>query len=173
MNIYNYLIEKFTLGNFNSFAIHDDYKIWNEHDELKEYSKPFLINPYNRKIHQIFFDDNITYKKKSIIDCRNIITGENISDDLIKNKYLIKSNIGILVDDYYFYNKICNAEKKRKKDFENKTNNINEKKNRLNEIINDALNVYSDAILDNNNISFTDFVSNFIYINKLYIDEGK
>ena len=173
MNIYNYLIEKFTLGNFNSFAIHDDYKIWNEHDELKEYSKPFLINPYNRKIHQIFFDDNITYKKKSIIDCRNIITGENISDDLIKNKYLIKSNIGILVDDYYFYNKICNAEKKREKDFENKTNNINEKKNRLNEIINDALNAYSDAILDNNNISFTDFVSNFIYINKLYIDEGK
>ena len=172
-NIYNYLLENFSKGNFNSFAIQDDYSIWSEHVELKEYSKPFLIDPYNKNIHQIFFDDNITYKKKSIVDCRNIITGQSISDDLIKDKYIIKSNIGVLVDDYYFFNKIFNAEKKRKKDFDNKNNNLDEKKIRLNKIINESLNAYSDTIKENDNISFTDFISNFIYVNKLYIDEGK
>ena len=172
-NIYNFLLENFSKENFHSFAIRDDYSIWNEHVELKEYSKPFLIDPYNKKIHQIFFDDNITYKKKSIVDCRNIITGQSISDHLIKDKYIVKSNIGVLVDDYYFFNKICNAEKKREKDFENKNNNLDEKKNRLNKILNDSLNAYSEAIIDNENISFADFISNFIYVNKLYIDEGK
>ena len=173
LNIYNFIMEKIYSENINSFAFNDEYQIWIEHDELKEYSKPLFINPYNRKIHQIFFDDNIKYAKKSIVDCRNIITGESIPDNLIKDKYIIKSNVGALLDDYYFFDKIYDAERKRKKDFDNKINNISEKKNRLNKILNESLNAYTETFVNNDNISFTDFISNFIYANKLFIDEGK
>ena len=72
-----------------------------------------------------------------------------------------------------FLIKFLMLKKKRKKDFDNKNNNLEEKKIRLNKIINESLNAYSDTIKENNNISFTDFISNFIYVNKLYIDEGK
>ena len=172
-DIKNFIMEKIYSENINSFAFNDEYQIWIEHDELKEYSKPLFINPYNRKIHQIFFDDNIKYAKKSIVDCRNIITGESIPDNLIKDKYIIKSNVGALLDDYYFFDKIYDAERKRKKDFDNKINNISEKKNRLNKILNESLNAYTETFVNNDNISFTDFISNFIYANKLFIDEGK
>ena len=167
-------MEKIYIDNYYTFAIFDEYEIWLENDNLKEYSKPFYINPYERKIHQIFFDDNIVYEKKiSIVDCRNIITGETIPDNKIKNKYIIKTDINVLLDDFYFSKKILEAELNRKKDFENDNNRLEDKIMRLKKIINDSYHYLNEALKTNENLSFTEYICKFISANKLYIDEGK
>lgn len=174
INIYNYIMEKIYIDDYYTFAIFDEYEIWLENDNLKEYSKPFYINPYERKIHQIFFDDNIVYEKKiSIVDCRNIITGETIPDNKIKNKYIIKTDINVLLDDFYFSKKILEAELNRKKDFENDNNRLEDKIMRLKKIINDSYHYLNEALKTNENLSFTEYICKFISANKLYIDEGK
>jgi hypothetical protein len=71
-----------------------------------------LINPENKNVEVFFFDDNIEETETSIVDCRNVLTGESIKDKEITNKYLvIADTLKAAEDEYYYINKIEEAEK--------------------------------------------------------------
>ena len=98
---------------------------------------------------------------------------EIFPDNKIKNKYIIKTDINVLLDDFYFSKKILEAELNRKKDFENDNNRLEDKIMRLKKIINDSYHYLNEALKTNENLSFTEYICKFISANKLYIDEGK
>ena len=112
-NIFNY-INGFSRGEKNnSFFISDDFLAWFKHDRKKEYGKPIFFEPDNKKYHFIFFDDNIAYKPTSIVDCKNIISGKTLENEDIIGKYLIKVDpVEAAINNYYFLNKIKEAEDK-------------------------------------------------------------
>ena len=71
-----------------------------------------LVDPHNKEIEVFFFDDNIEDTDKSIVDYRNVITGDIIELKDFKDKYLIKADtLKAAIDEYYFLNIIQQAEK--------------------------------------------------------------
>ena len=167
VNIYNFMMKKLINYECNSFIFNDDYNIWFANDEKKNYSKIFMINPFDFNVHHIFFDDNIKYDEfKSIVDCRNIINEKELDDNFIRNKFIIKcDSLNAAINHEYFYNKIKEAENLRKNDLKISHNenitNLEEKK--LDEIINEAKEIYKNY--KPNEISLAEFVSKYIQCN--------
>lgn len=113
------------------------------------FSKPLLLDPYDRSIHQIFFDDNINECDTfSIVDCRNIITGKQI---LIKdswNKYIVQvDTLSAAVDHDYFIRCIETAEELRRNELEDdhETAKLENKvlKEEMQRLIDDAMKSFS------------------------------
>ena len=165
LNIYNFLMRKLMKYEFNSFIFNDDYKIWFSNDEKKNYSKILMLNPFDFNVHHIFFDDNIKYNEfKSIVDCRNIINEEELNDDFIRNKFIIKCDcLNAATNNEYFYNKIKEAENLRKKDLK-KINYENDKFKKLDEIINEAKENF--FYYNSNEFSLDEFIIKYIQSNK-------
>ena len=76
-----------------------------------------LVDPDNKDVKVYFFDDNIEDTETSIVDCRNVITGESIKDKNFIDKYLVKADtLKAAVDEYYYINKIENNDNLKKID---------------------------------------------------------
>ena len=113
-NIFEYININSTKGNINSFCINDHYEIWSKYDKNSICGKPMFIDPDNKNIEVFFFDDNIDDSNKSIVDCRNILTGDIIESKEIKEKYVIKADsLKAAEDEYYFLDIIENVEKSK------------------------------------------------------------
>ena len=111
-NIFEYITINSNNGTINSFCINDDYDTWYKYDKKSLYGKPMFINPENKDFEVFFFDDNIEKSETSIVDCRNVITGETIKSKEFTNKYfVIVDTLKAAEDEYYFLNKIEEAEK--------------------------------------------------------------
>ena len=87
--IFEFITDNSTSGKINSFCINDHYEAWFKYDKNSICGKPMLIDPDNKDIKVFFFDDNIENSNKSIVDCRNVNTGDIIESKEIKDKYLI------------------------------------------------------------------------------------
>ena len=110
--IFEYISNNSTNGTINSFCINDDYEAWFKYDKKSICGKPMLVDPHNKEIEVFFFDDNIEDTDKSIVDYRNVITGDIIELKDFKDKYLIKADtLKAAIDEYYFLNIIQQAEK--------------------------------------------------------------
>ena len=110
--IYEYMINSSSVENINSFCINDHYETWFKYDKNSICGKPMFIDPDNKNVEIFFFDDNITNDDKSIVDCRNVNTGNIIQSKDIKSKYLIATDT-LKAAEYenYFLNFIRQAEK--------------------------------------------------------------
>ena len=101
-----------TEGNINSFCINDHYETWFKYDKNSICGKPMFIDPDNKNVETFFFDDNITNSDKSIVDYRNVNTGNMIESKDIKNKYLLTTDtLKAAEDENYYLNFIEQAEK--------------------------------------------------------------
>ena len=110
--IYEFIINNSKSGKINSFCINDHYEIWYKYDKNSIWAKPMLIDPSSNDIKVFFFDDNIDETNKSIVDIRNVNTGDIVDSNEIKDKYLIMTDtLKAAEDEYYFLNLIDNAEK--------------------------------------------------------------
>ena len=115
IEIFKYFKNFLDKNNYNSVIISDDFEYWFKHGELKEYGKIMFIDPDNEKVHPIFFDDCINDDDKSIVDCWNIKTGVTMSNKETINKYIFKVYpIEAVCDEFYFLNKVKEAETNRK-----------------------------------------------------------
>ena len=113
-NIYEFIKNFSSFSKKNSFFINDHYEIWFKHDKNKSYGKPMFIDPENKNIETFFFDDNIMNNSdsKSIVDCRNVNTGNIIESEDIIEKYLIATDpLKAAEDEFYFLNLIDKVEK--------------------------------------------------------------
>ena len=110
--IYEFIINNSKSGKINSFCINDHYEIWYKYDKNSICGKPMLIDPNSKDIKVFFFDDNIDETNKSIVDIRNVNTGDTIDSNEIIDKYLIMTDtLKAAEDEYYFLNLIDNADK--------------------------------------------------------------
>lgn len=110
--IYEYMINSSSVDKINSFCINDHYETWFKYDKKSICGKPMLIDPENKNVEIFFFDDNITNSDKSIVDCRNINTGDIIESKDIKEKYLLTTDtLKAAEDENYYLNFIKQAEK--------------------------------------------------------------
>lgn len=110
--MYEYITNNSTSGKINAFCLNDHYETWFKYDKKSFCGKPMLIDPNNKNIEVFFFDDNIDDTDKSIVDCRNAITGDVIDSKEIKDKYLIMADtLKAVEDEYYFLKVIEEAEK--------------------------------------------------------------
>ena len=160
LKIYKYLKEEVFSGKCNSYVIGDYYKVWFENDEKTEFSKPMFINPYDFKVHQIFFDDNINFSPNSIVDCRNVVTGKTMEDKFIKDKYIVKvDSIQASVDYEYFYKQILQAEKLRSLDNEGGTEEKTDE-----ELVENAKLAFKKENLDKSYLNT--FIQNFVSVTK-------
>ena len=111
-NIFEYITNNSINGKINSFCINDHYDTWYKYDKKTICGKPMLVNPENKEVEVFFFDDNIEESETSIVDCRNINTGESIKSKDFIDKYLIRADtLKALENEYYYSNKIEEAEK--------------------------------------------------------------
>ena len=110
--IYEYITNNSLNGKINSLCINDHYDTWYKYDKKSISGKPMLIDPDNKNVEVFFFDDNIKISETSIVDCRNVITGESLKNKDIEDKYLvIADTLKAAEDEYYYLNKIKEAEK--------------------------------------------------------------
>ena len=110
--IFEFINNNSTNGKINSFCFNDHYEAWFKYDKNSFCGKPMFIDPENKDIEVFFFDDNIENSNKSIVDCRNVNTGDILESKEIKDKYLIIADtLKAAEDEYYFLNIIENAEK--------------------------------------------------------------
>jgi hypothetical protein len=108
-NIFEYITNNSINGKINSFCINDHYNTWFKFDKKSICGKPMLVDPDNKDVKVYFFDDNIDDTETSIVDCRNVITGESIKDKNFTDKYLVRADtIKAAEDEYYYINKIEN-----------------------------------------------------------------
>lgn len=111
-NIYEYMINPSSVEEINSFCINDHYETWFKYDKNSICGKPMFIDPDNKNVETFFFDDNITNSDKSIVDYRNVNTGNMIESKDIKNKYLLTTDtLKAAEDENYYLNFIEQAEK--------------------------------------------------------------
>jgi len=118
-DIYVNLIE--SLQKVCAFAIQDDYSYWAANGEAAEGGKLLLIDDADYETQHIFFDDNLSDNPAhSIIDIRDLITGEPVSYKRAINKFVVRveSDKAILENDY-FIKKIEECEKRRTEEIEN------------------------------------------------------
>ena len=109
--IYEYIKNISTLSKNNSLFINDHYETWFKYDKNSICGKPMLINPEDKSIETYFFDDNITNDSKSIVDCRNVNTGDIIESKEFLDKYLITTDtLKAAEDEFYFLNLIEKSE---------------------------------------------------------------
>ena len=112
--IFEFFNNKLKDDNYNSMVLSDNYNAWFMNDKKKEFGKSMFIDPDDKETHMIFFDDNVSYKPTSIVDCRNIKTGKTMEYEDIINKFIVKVDpINAAGDDYYYVEKIHEAEKLR------------------------------------------------------------
>jgi hypothetical protein len=110
-----------TLRGVCSYAIQDDYSYWASKKEASEGGKLLLIDDADYDTHHIFFDDNISSDPShSIVDVRDLITGEQIPFKRAINKYIVivDPEKAILENDY-FVKRIEECEKRRGEEIEN------------------------------------------------------
>ncbi len=118
-DIYVTLLE--SLQKVCGYAIQDDYSYWSAKKESAEGGKLLLIDEADYDTHQIFFDDNISDDPAhSIVDVRDLITGETMLYKRTINKFIVRveSDKAILETDY-FIKKIQECEKRRTEEIEN------------------------------------------------------
>ena len=171
LKIYSFISENIISGKYNSFVMGDEYNIWFMNDEKTEYSKVLLNNPYDFSVHQIFFDDNITEDEHSIVDCRNIVTGDTMLIEDIWNKFIVKADsIKAGTDINYYYDCIERAETLRREEQENfnvtKVYNTTTKKT-LEKVINTGLQLYEE---EGKRQSLGEFFGNYVIANKATIE---
>ena len=122
-------------------------------------------------MHQIFFDDNITEDEHSIVDCRNIVTGDTMLIEDIWNKFIVKADsIKAGTDINYYYDCIERAETLRREEQENfnvtKVYNTTTKKT-LEKVINTGLQLYEE---EGKRQSLGEFFGNYVIANKATIE---
>lgn len=168
MQVYHYFLSNFKC-NVRSFALSDSYFIWFENEERSLFGKPLLLDPYDKSIHQIFFDDNINQSDTfSIVDCRNIITGKQI---LIKdswNKYIVQvDTLSAVIDYNYFFKCIEVAEDLRRKERKDEEKDVmlenKQLKDNIYSLIDEALMAFS---LERESEDLGEFISRYVMVYK-------
>ncbi len=109
-----------SLRKVRSYAIQDDYSYWAAKKESAAGGKLLLIDETDYGTHQIFFDDNIGENPiHSILDVRDLTTGEPVSYGRAMNKFIVQveSSRAILEDDY-FIKKVEECEQRRAEEIE-------------------------------------------------------
>lgn len=167
MNIYNYICDNIVTSKYNSFSIEDEYNMWFIHNEIASFGKLFLINPYNFNLHQIFFDDNISREERSIVDCKNVITGKTMDTYSVWNKFIFKvDSLKAAIDINYFYDCIQIAEEKRKEEYDNmnvtKVFDTTTKKI-IERIVDEGMHLYEK---EGSGLSLPQFFANYVVANK-------
>lgn len=116
-DIYVNLIE--SLQKNCGYAIQDDYSFWAAKKEAADAGKLLLIDDADYDSQHIFFDDNIG-SGDSIVDVRDLITGETIPFKRAINKFIVQvePDKAILENDY-FLKKIEECERRRTEEIEN------------------------------------------------------
>ena len=113
-SIFEYITNNSINGKINSFCINDHYSTWFKYDKKSICGKPMLVDPDNKNVEVFFFDDNIEDSETSIVDCRNVVTGESIKSKDFTDKFLVKADtLKAAEDEYYYLNKIEEAENKK------------------------------------------------------------
>jgi len=82
-NIYQYLKDAGIrcINEGGNLSIRDYYTWWSVHNESPEAGKCHLVDEEDKSIHPIFFDDNFwPNSDQSILDCRNLYSGKQISE---------------------------------------------------------------------------------------------
>lgn len=103
-----------------SFGIVDDYEHWDSHGRPADAGKLLLIDDADYETQHIFFDDHISDNPlDSIVDVRDLITGETIPYKRAVNKFMVRveSDKAILEPDY-FTKKIEECEKRRSEEID-------------------------------------------------------
>ena len=104
-----------------AYAIQDDHSYWAAKKEAPDSGKLLLIDDADYETQQIFFDDGVSDDPKhSIVDVRDLITGEIIPYKRAINKFIVRveSDKAIMESDY-FIKKIEECEKRRTEEIEN------------------------------------------------------
>ena len=172
MNIYNYICDNIVTSKYNSFSMVDEYNMWFTHDEKPSFGKLFLINPYNFNLHQIFFDDNISRDDRSIVDCKNVITGKTMDTYNVWNKFIFRvDSLRAAVDINYFYSCIQIAEEKRKEEYDNM--NVTKifgttTKKIIQRIVDEGMHLYEK---EGSGLSLAQFFANYVVANKEIIEQ--
>lgn len=103
-----------TLKKFGSQAVCDDYPSWKASGFSNSRSKLLLIDQADYNTQHIFFDDNADDGDECIVDVRDIITGEKLSQRKFMNMYVIKVHPHrAILEPEYFIKKYEDADEKR------------------------------------------------------------
>mgnify|MGYP005992489089 CR=1 FL=1 len=84
-------------------ALRDDYLFWHTHGETAEAGKLLLVDPSDRSVHSVFFDDNVGEDDACIVDVRNAITGEPMPFSETKNTFVVRANVAAAVRDPQYF----------------------------------------------------------------------
>jgi len=108
-----------TLQKCGTMAINEDYENWKENDHHREVAKLLMIDQADYNTQHIFFDDNADEDDDCIVDVRDVITGEIVSNNKFMDRYVVKSepHRAILEVDY-FIKKIEECEQARDNEIE-------------------------------------------------------
>ena len=151
--IYRYIMNMFNEGRSKACIINDDYLIWFSNEKEYAYGKPMFVNPYDTNVVQVFFDDNVTKKWNSIIDCRNVVTEKSMNVNDVWGKYVIRADaISAGIDKDYFVNWILEIEKKMK-----------EREVKEGDVVAKAKNDY-EMEKDKDGVDFSVFLGNYIKV---------
>jgi len=102
-----------------AFAIQDDFEFWNLNGGRSDCAKPMVVDPYDYNTLQIFFDDNVLDNEYSIVDCRDLITKNQIPQPETLGKYTIKvDTLAAINDQNYFFKIIEACEKVRQEEID-------------------------------------------------------
>lgn len=103
-----------TLKKFGSQAVCDDYPSWKASGFSNSRSKLLLIDQADYNTQHIFFDDNADDGDECIVDVRDVITGEKVSQRKFMDMYVIKVHPHrAILEPEYFIKKYEDADEKR------------------------------------------------------------
>ena len=99
-----------TLNRTCSMALNDDYATWDKYGEQSKYGKLLSIDQQDYTTHHVFFDDNTQEEdEKGAIDCRDLITGENIPHARANNRFMVKVDPYKVITDQDYFSKELEA----------------------------------------------------------------
>lgn len=100
----------------STWALRDCYPFWAANHESDTSGKVIFVEPDNRDVHPIFFDDNIERDRAHIV---NVLTGDGAQPlpfKQTKGKYLVKAEPYLAItDDHYFIKALAECEEARNK----------------------------------------------------------
>jgi hypothetical protein len=71
--------------------------------ESDESGKVLLLDPQDRSIHPIFFDDNVEHTRKHIVDVREQGSGRGLPFEASRCRYLVKVEPWLAITDTNFF----------------------------------------------------------------------
>ncbi len=97
-----------------AFALRDDYPWWARSGFKASAGKPLRVDPSDRSVHAIFFDDNVFEDDARIVDVRDARTGAPMGLKRTRDLYLVRADsYRAVLDRGYFIEALARCEAAR------------------------------------------------------------